>query len=111
MSLIDNGSQFIERERRDIVQHTVRPHLVTAIAVDLDPVRAIHDLLAHGFSRIVATCMRGPGITPRLIAFRRSTSAYPAPSVSTSRIDVNPYSSARRKFTVAKMVRYSEDCF
>ena len=55
--------------------------------------------------------MRGPGITPSLIAFFTSTSAYPAPSVSRSRIVVNPYSSARRAFTVARIVRYSVDSF
>ena len=49
--------------------------------------------------------IRGPGMVPSSIACLISTSPYPAPSVSTSRIVVNPCSKARRAATVARAAR------
>ncbi len=53
----------------------------------------------------VETNMRGPGMTPLLIAFFTSTSAYMAPSVSRSRMAVKPLFTAILAATVARMVR------
>src|ERR1044072_2041181 len=50
----------------------------------------------------VETNMRGPGMTPRLMAGFTSTSAYIAPSVSRSRITVKPLRSAMLKTAVAR---------
>ena len=59
----------------------------------------------------VETNMRGPGMTPRLMAVLTSTSAYMAPSVSRSRSAVKPFIRAVRAATVARMVRYGMDSF
>ena len=53
----------------------------------------------------VATNIRGPGMTPRLIAVFTSTSAYMAPSVSRSRRVVKPFRRAVRAAAVARMAR------
>ena len=53
----------------------------------------------------VATNMRGPGITPRAMAVLMSTSAYMAPSVSTSRKVVKPFITAVRAAALARRAR------
>src|SRR2546422_3251010 len=55
--------------------------------------------------------MRGPGISPRSTACFTSTSAYIAPSVSRSRIVVNPCSSAILAFRAARIARYGVDWY
>ena len=116
------------------------PHPVTAVAVNLDPIRAIHDLLAHRLARCLSPvhhldAMRHryvgriaiKRICPRHIERPRShLHARPGyhtvrrwPSLRLhphiphlrsprSRMVVKPYSRARRAFTVARMVRYSD---
>ncbi len=53
----------------------------------------------------VATNMRGPGMTPRAMAVFTSTSAYMAPSVSRSRMVVNPFITAVRTAALARRAR------
>ncbi|OLC07412.1 MAG: hypothetical protein AUH34_01345 [Gemmatimonadetes bacterium 13_1_40CM_70_12] len=53
--------------------------------------------------------IRGPGISPLLMARLISTSAYIAPSVSRSRNAVKPCSSARRALRAPRMARYAID--
>ena len=47
MRLVHNRPQLIQREGRNVIQHAILTHPVTAVAVNLDPVRPIHDLLAN----------------------------------------------------------------
>jgi len=58
-----------------------------------------------GASALVATKSRGPTMTRFDTAFRRSTSAKPAPSLPMSRRVVNPCSSAMRMARVALRAR------
>jgi hypothetical protein len=53
VSLIHSRLQFFERERRNVVEHSVFAHPIRAIAVDLDPVRVMADPLSHGLTRVV----------------------------------------------------------
>src|SRR5215471_11579231 len=53
--LLDDGTQFIRRERRNIIQHAIISHLIRPVAVHLDPVRPVADLLAHGLPRVVSS--------------------------------------------------------
>src|SRR5882672_8559599 len=136
MGFVHDGFGFFVRKVDHAVQHTVRFEVVSAIRVVFDPVRAVHDLFAHGLARAVhaihvlnagwnlssqeypssgyipvgvmarvATCMRGPGTSPLAMDFLTSTSAYIAPSVSTSRIDVKPFSRAMRALRAPRMAR------
>src|SRR5258708_7090963 len=57
----------------------------------------------------VATYMRGPGMTPRWMATFTSTSAYIAPSVSRSRMVVNPFIRALRAATLPRRVGAAVD--
>ena len=59
----------------------------------------------------VATCILGPGTSPFAMAFLTSTSAYIAPSVSRSRIAVNPWESAIWALRAARIARYGIDSF
>ena len=45
--LVHSSRQFLRRKRRDVVQNTVRFYAVAPVHIELDPVRAIADLLAH----------------------------------------------------------------
>ncbi len=51
--LIDDGVEFIRREGRDVVEHPIGPHEITAVGIDLDPVGAVADLLAHCLACVV----------------------------------------------------------
>jgi len=47
MRLIHNGSQLLQSKGRNVIEYSIFAHSVTPIAVDLNPIRPIHDLFAH----------------------------------------------------------------
>ena len=51
MGLLHNRAQLIQREGWNVIEHAIFPHPVRPIAIHLDPVRSMTDLLAHGLPR------------------------------------------------------------
>src|SRR5215471_3162918 len=50
---IYDGVQLVDGEGGDIVEHAVGAHKVTSVGIELDPIGAEADLLAHGFAGVV----------------------------------------------------------
>ena len=55
MRFLHNRLRFLIREVHHAVEHAVGLKMVAAVRVILDPIRAIHCLLAHGLARPVHT--------------------------------------------------------
>ena len=51
--LIHNGLEFFERKGRDVIEHAVWTHKVAAVAVHLDPIGAMRNLLSHSFAALL----------------------------------------------------------
>src|SRR5471030_2653746 len=55
MRFIHNGAQFIHGEGWYVIQNAIRAYEITAVRVDLDPVRTKADLLTNGLACLVRT--------------------------------------------------------
>src|SRR5262249_61678957 len=53
MGFVDDGAQLVHGKCGDVVEDAIVADLVGAVGVDLDPVGAVHDLLANGLAGFV----------------------------------------------------------
>ena len=137
MGLVHQRLQHGQRIRQDVLRFASGVEGIAAGRIELDPVHAPVDVLAHGRARFLgranddagerirlgrrvrrlrrptrfprpATWSRGPSMSPMLMASRMSTSPYPLPCDPMSRMAVKP---ARKSACALLMAMSAERSF